>query len=89
MRFHCIYHNYTCIYSGTSQLRPPMGLVKAGLNCEVVLILKLNYNNVHCNTVIFWTAKGGLITGVVSFVRWFLGGVPLYLHIHCKGLCNM
>ena len=71
--------SFSTVYSGTSQLRPPMGLVKAGLNCEVVLILKLDYNSICWNTFIFGTAKGGLITGVVSFVRWSLGGVPLYM----------
>ncbi len=34
--FNCIYTN---IYSGTSQLRPPMGLRPIGLNFEVVLFL--------------------------------------------------
>ena len=28
------------IYSGTSQIRPPVGLAESGLNSEVVLILK-------------------------------------------------
>ena len=51
------------MYSGTSLLRPPMGLAKAGLNCEVVLILKSDYNNVHWNTVIFGTTKVVLLLG--------------------------
>ena len=32
----------TYMYSGTSQLRPPVGLPPSGLNSEVVLILKLD-----------------------------------------------
>ncbi len=57
-------------YSETSELRPPIVILQTGLNCEVVLFLRLL--NIENAVVVPALLGSGLYCEVVFIVRWSL-----------------